>query len=185
MRIILLFCLTFVVPLSYATSVFSVSLDRMAQKAHLIFHGKVISNEVRVDSSGQIATYTEFKVMESVKGNIGSTHTIKQVGGRVPGREWQFEIQGVPKFFVGQEVVVFLPRPSRTGFSSPIGLSQGRFAIRDTLQGKMVGNGRTVDKLITKSAIAAKAINLKSVPGRPDKAKLEDFLNTVRRLAAP
>lgn len=169
-----------------ATSVLPVSLQRMAQTAEMIFHGTAIGNEVRLDqASGRVATYTSFKVIEVIKGNPGATHTIKQIGGQLPGSNVRLVIHGVPRFDVGEEYVIFLPKTSSLGFASPIGLSQGKFDIRK-LNGQAVVNNRNrlaaemkttpqLDLPDTPSAIAADP-----TPDQPATLHLADFLQTVR-----
>ena len=171
-----------------ATSVLPVSLQRMAQTAEMIFHGTAIGNEVRLDpASGRVATYTSFKVIEVIKGNPGATHTIKQIGGQLPGSNVRLMIHGVPRFAVGEEYVIFLPKASSLGFASPIGLSQGKFDIRKLNGQAVVANGRALaaemktapqlDLPDTPSAIAADPM-----PDQPATLHLADFLQTVRSM---
>lgn len=181
MRIVVFLVLFLLASTGQATSVFAVPLERMAKSAHIIFYGRVTANETRLDEANQVATYTQFEVLDVVRGQVASSHTIKQFGGRLPGSDIVVEIRSIPKFSVGQEFVVFLPKPSRSGFSSPMGLSQGAYIVKDTLAGKIVGNGRAMDSLISPKM----GINIKSLSGRPDKAKLTDFLTAVRAMAAP
>lgn len=116
-----------------ATSVLPISLQRMTAVADIVFHGKAVSNETRLDPvSKNIATFTRFEVIEVVKGTPGRTHTIKQIGGQIPGSNSRLIIYGVPQFTTGEEYVVFLPKASSLGFSSPLGLSQGKFDIRNS-----------------------------------------------------
>ena len=169
-----------------ATSVLPVSLQRMAQTAEMIFHGTAIGNEVRLDqASGRVATYTSFKVIEVIKGNPGATHTIKQIGGQLPGSNVRLVIHGVPRFAVGEEYVIFLPKASSLGFASPIGLSQGKFDIRKLNGQAVVTDGRALaaemkttpqlDLPDTPSAIVADP-----TPDQPATMHLTDFLITVR-----
>lgn len=128
-----------------ATSVLPISLQRMAIKAEIIFHGTAINNEVKLDqASGRVATYTTFKVSEVIKGNPGATHTIKQIGGQLPGSQVRQIIHGVPQFSPGQDYVVFLPKASSLGFSSPIGLSQGKFDVHKHDGKSVINNQRAV-----------------------------------------
>ena len=114
-----------------ATSLLPVSPQRMAAVAEHIFHGRVIDNTVELDPvSGRVATFTTFRVLEAIKGDIGETHTIKQIGGQLPGSRVRLVIHGVPQFETNAEYVVFMPAPSSLGFASPIGLSQGKFDIQ-------------------------------------------------------
>ena len=129
-EVMLLSLLTWQLPAA-ATSVLPISLQRMTAAADLIFHGKVVASEVRHDpASGRVVTLTTFAVIEIIKGETGETHTIKQIGGHLPGSNVRQVIQGVPGFSTGREYVVFLPRASSLGFSSPIGLSQGKFDVQ-------------------------------------------------------
>jgi hypothetical protein len=175
-----------------ATSVLPVSLQRMTSKAAIIFHGTAINNEVKLDqTSGRVATYTTFKVNEAIKGDPGTTHTIKQIGGQLPGSNVRQLIHGVPRFAVGREYVIFLPKTSSLGFASPIGLSQGKFGIRQLNGETIVSNGRPLTALMksspqqnlpsTPSALAARqAPTLKAISNQPANARLDDFLHTVR-----
>lgn len=175
-----------------ATSVLPVSLQRMATKAEIIFHGTAIGNEVRLDpASGRVATYTTFKVSEVIKGGPGATHTIKQIGGQLPGSQVRQIIHGVPEFSVGRDYVVFLPKASSLGFSSPIGLSQGKFNIRKLKGQSLVSNGRSLAALMktapqqdlpdSPSALASnRAPALKAIDGQPGSAHLTDFIQAVR-----
>ena len=175
-----------------ATSVLPVSLQRMAQTAEMIFHGTAIGNEVRLDpASGRVATYTSFKVIEVIKGNPGATHTIKQIGGQLPGSNVRLMIHGVPRFAVGEEYVIFLPKASSLGFASPIGLSQGKFGIRKLNGETVVSNGRSLAALMKTTpqqdlpdAPSAKAVSrapaLKAIADHPASARLPEFIQTVR-----
>ena len=163
-----------------ATSVLPISLQRMTAAADVIFHGKVISNEVRSDPvSGNVATFTTFEVTELVKGSTGATHTIKQIGGEMPGGQMRQIVHGVPRFHTGQEYVVFLPKPSSLGFASPIGLSQGRFDV-------LRANGKPVIKdrraaATTRSATAELPSGVEAAPAQ-QAVRLDDFLQGVRAM---
>ena len=175
-----------------ATSVLPVSLQRMAKSAETIFHGTAIGNEVRLDqASGRVATYTTFKVIEVIKGSPGATHTIKQIGGQLPGSNVRQVIHGVPRFTVGEEYVIFLPKASSLGFASPIGLVQGKFDVRRHSGDTLVSNGRSLAALMKTtpqqaspngpSALASKrAPVLNSIEGQPASARLSDFMQAVR-----
>jgi hypothetical protein len=182
MFLILLFCSLH----AAATSVLPVSLQRMAKTAETIFHGTAIGNEVRLDqASGRVATYTSFKVIEVIKGNPGEIHTIKQIGGQLPGSNVRQVIHGVPRFAVGEEYVIFLPKASSLGFASPIGLSQGKFDIRKRNGQAVVTNRRqlaALEKSTSQHALpnVPSAITADPMPDQPATMHLADFLQTVR-----
>lgn len=177
-----------------ATSVLPVSLQHMATAAEVIFHGITISNEVRQDpQSGRVATFTTFEVIENIKGDVGATHTIKQIGGQLPGSNVRMVIHGVPRFSVGQEYVVFLPKASNLGFSSPIGLSQGKFNIRKLNGETVISNGRPLAALMettqqpglpnTPSALVTSQVpSLKAIADHPSSVRIQDFMQTIRSM---
>ena len=137
----LVYALTLAVP-AHATSVLPLYLDEVVDQATTAFQGTVTdSHSARDPVSHAIVTYTTFRVSDVLKGFVPPTYTIKQIGGAVPGEKVQFRVMGVPKFTVGQEYVVFMAGVSAQGFSSPIGLAQGRYAVRQDAKGKHVGNG--------------------------------------------
>ena len=175
-----------------ATSVLPVSLQRMTTAADLIFHGRAIDNQVRLDeTSGRVATFTTFEIIELVKGEAGPTHTIKQIGGQLPGSKVRQVIHGVPRFIAGEEYVIFLPKASSLGFASPIGLSQGKFSVLKRNGESVVSNGRPIAALMKNtsdevlnnlpSAVSTeKAPLLKALPDYSARARLPDFMLTVR-----
>ena len=168
-----------------ATSVLPISLQRMTAAADLIFHGRAIAEEVKRDpASGRVVTLTTFAVIEIVKGETGEMHTIKQVGGHLPGSKVRQVIHGVPRFSTGQEYVVFLPRASSLGFSSPIGLSQGKFDV-DRIDGQAVIRGRRAAAAVSQqpaqqpSPETPAAFISEQGERTAETVKLADFLQSV------
>ena len=131
-----------------AASVRELMLDEIIDTATIAFQGTCTGNRTERDPlTNFVVTYTTFAVTDVLKGNVQTTHTIKQLGGEMPGGELSFRVDGVPTFTVGAEYVVFLAGVSSAGFSSPIGLAQGKFSVRQTTTGKTVTNGRSVREL--------------------------------------
>ena len=184
LRILILLFGLLTVSTSYATTIKHVPLARMAQTAEVIFHGLVISNEVRVDDISQrVATFTTFQIIDAIKGVNTETFTLKQFGGQLPGSTLVHRIHGMPRFTESEEYVVFLPAASRLGFASPIGLMQGSFTVGKDTSGKTVSNGRAISSLLPADNTTRARTALQAVPGHPGKAALEDFLQTVRVLS--
>ncbi len=176
------------------TSVLPMSLQRITATAEVIFHDKAVSNEVRLDpQSGRVATFTTFEVIEVVKGNVDATHTIKQIGGQLPGSSVRQVFHGVPRFRSGHEYVVFLPKASSLGFASPIGLTQGKFDVYK-LNGQSVvkqrpgGSAQTGIPTQQKLSKVPSGVALGNTPGpgaSPDSTQsigLPEFLQTVHGL---
>ena len=162
-----------------ATSLRPISLEQLSTRATLIFFGEVLSNQVKQDEqSGYIATFTEFKVIDLIKGNSTDTHTIKQIGGNLKDRNMALRIHGVPRFQVGNNYVVFLPTKSKLGFSSPLGLHQGSFSVLTINNEQIVNSGHSlVNQAQTSKAVQ---VPLAVRVDRPSQARLDDFINTVR-----
>ncbi len=180
----LLFNLFSLSPVS-ATSLRPISLEQLSTRATLIFYGQVISNQVKQDEqSGQIATFTEFKVMDLIKGNAADTHTIKQIGGELKDRNIALRIHGVPKFRAGKNYVVFLPTRSKLGFSSPLGLHQGSFSVLNINGEQLISNGRSLasQSQTQQSVQTSRAVQVPLAVrvDKPSQARLDDFINTVR-----
>jgi hypothetical protein len=105
----------------------------MVKAADRIFVGKCLAVGTRRDERGVPATYATFEVTEAIKGPLGKQVTIKQIGARsgtLPG------IPGLPTYEVGEVVLLFLHRDSQYGFTSPVGLHQGKWKVLETSPGK-------------------------------------------------
>jgi len=168
-----------------ATSLLPLTLEQLSTRADLIFYGKVISNEVKKDEqSGQIATFTEFEVINLIKGTAGSTHTIKQIGGFHKNSNTRLMIHGVPEFQTGKEYVVFLPKKSSLGFCSPLGLHQGSFPVSTENNEKIINSGRNLAEqpnTLNRDVQVPLAVRA----DMPSQSRLDDFINTVRAYNTP
>ena len=183
-----------------AASVTPAGLERLLGSAEYVFHGRCLSNQVELDiGSNLVVTYTTFEVLDAVKGEPGSTHTIKQIGGYLPGSNVYMNWPGVPRFVVGEEYVIFLPPQSSAGFSSPVGLGQGKFKVLPALQGQDVSNGRDFEELLknvpvtqvpaivmTRMKQKFSTLSANTSQGAAGRARmgLDDFLATVRSMEA-
>jgi len=172
-------------PSASATSVLPISLEQLSTRATLIFYGEVISNQVKKDEqSGHIATFTEFKIINLIKGIADQTHIIKQIGGHLKESDVVLRIHGVPEFQNNKNYVVFLPEKSSSGFSSPLGLHQGAFTVLTINGEQIVSNGRNLSEQPVHSnrnvqvPLAVRASN-------PAQSRLDDFVNTVRAYNTP
>lgn len=128
---------------THAATVLPLTLDEIIDTSTVAFQGTCIANRTERDTSTNfVVTYTTFDVTDVIKGDVKTTHTIKQIGGIMPADEISFRVRGIPTFAVGQDYVVFLAGVSSAGFSSPIGLGQGQFTVRQGPTGRTVTNGR-------------------------------------------
>ena len=145
-----------------AASVVLLGLEAMQRDAEFIFHGECISvHESKDTKTDFVVTFTTFKVVKVIKGNVSNTYTIKQFGGAPLDNGDVTIVSGVPRFEIGEEYVIFLPRPSSLGFSSPIGLSQGIFDVaQDRLGSLSVSNGRDFSELLPNSPSVSAGLRL-------------------------
>ena len=128
---------------AFATSVLPLDLGQVIDQSAVAFQGTVVDNRSGRDpQTGMLVTMTTFRVDDVLKGNVPGTYTVKQIGGEDSTTGMRFKAMGVPTFTVGQSYVVFMAGVSSAGFSSPIGLGQGRFQILDGEAGPEVENGR-------------------------------------------
>jgi hypothetical protein len=179
LKYILILGLSFL-PSAWATSVLPLSLEQLSTQASLIFFAEVVSNQSKIDEkSGRIATFTEFKIVDLIKGDAEQRHTIKQIGGYDTNSNTRLFVHGVPTFQVGNEYVVFLPKESNLGFSSPLGLYQGSYTVTKIDGEQLVSNGRNLTEPASTNNYAVQiplAINVE----KPTQSRLNDFINTIR-----
>jgi len=167
-----------------AMSVLPLYLDEIVNDAAIAFQGKSLENHSELDpQTNSIVTYSTFEVQEVLKGEVGATHTIKQIGGKLQGKINQ--ITGMPTFTVGESYVLFLYGVSASGFSSPVGLSQGKFNIISVPTGLHVSNGRDFKEMtlgIPTSLVPLPALNkMQQAPGPIKQLELEEFKRLVRQ----
>jgi hypothetical protein len=163
-----------------ATTVIPLFMDEIIDGSAVAFQGTVTANRSERDAKGFVVTYTTFSVTDVLKGQVASSYTIKQIGGSLPAENLSYKVQGVPTFSMGQSYVVFLPGVSALGFSSPVGLSQGRFNIA----AGEVSNGRDFGELMSRMAPGANARAPQgngNANGRQNRLNLDDFKNAIRQ----
>ena len=129
------------------------------------------------------------EVLESVRGAGGRRITFREYAAHGQSRMKQVQNQQ-HNYRVGEEVVLFLYPPSKAGFSSPVGGSQGKFeVIRRGGQG-LVSNGvrnmglfRGVEEAAAAKGIVFSAGQRKVMKQTPAELKVDDLLGIVRQLA--
>lgn len=182
--VISLACALWIAAPARAASVVPLYLDEIADTAAVVFEGTCTGNRTERDpQTGYVVTFTTFAVHDAIKGGAGASYTIKQIGGSLPGEELQYRVQGVPAFTVGETYVVFLAGVSSLGFSSPIGLAQGRFRVAGAPAAQKVANGRDFKELTARiaSRVPAHARALMQEAAGPAlEMDLADFKQTVR-----
>lgn len=175
--------LMFGVP-AQAASVVPLYLDEIVDQSAVAFQGTCTGNRSERDPhTGMVVTYTTFEVHDVLKGEIGSVYTVKQMGGVLPSEGLGFKMEGVPTFEEGRGYVVFFAGVSRLGFSSPIGLSQGRFSVIADRDRHQVTNGRDFKELTARmgpQALPKSAQAKFGAAGEVRELGLDEFKTMVR-----
>lgn len=118
-----------------ATTLQRLSVEKMVDAAQIIVRARCVSNEPRWDR-GEIWTFTSFEVKDTWKGAPNTFVTVRLLGGTLG--LLTSNVSGVPKFNVGDEVILFL-EPTTVGDLTVASWEQGTFRIaRDTRSGDEV-----------------------------------------------
>lgn len=168
-----------------AATVRPLHLDEIVDGAATAFQGTCLGNRSERDAATNlVVTYTRFRVGEVLKGSVPATYEIKQIGG-VLG-DLVYRAEGIPNFVAGEEYVVMLPGVSAAGFSSPVGLGQGRFAVIPGAAGGRVANGRDFREMTAGISDASLPASLvaKAEGAKVRDLDLVEFKQLVRARAA-
>ncbi|HEV8660971.1 MAG TPA: PKD domain-containing protein [Thermoanaerobaculia bacterium] len=109
-----------------ATTIVMPSDEQLIQKSPVIVRGMVVSSEP-VERGGAIWTETVLQIDETLKGNVGATVTIREIGGMIGNRITK--IFGAPEYATGEHVLAFLT-PTPRGDYQTIDLFVGKFSER-------------------------------------------------------
>lgn len=116
-----------------ASQVRALNIEQMTHRADRIFSGRVVAVQVRFDRTlRQHVTDVTLEVERAVKGDLTGRVTITLFGWQKLERGESRAgraMKGLPLFSENEEVVLFLYAESRLGFTSPVGLGQGKFSV--------------------------------------------------------
>jgi hypothetical protein len=127
---LLLAAIIAVAPLALATTVIPPTFDELVDQADTIFHGQVTqvkSEWVGEGAQRHIMSYVTFKVADSLKGNAGSSYTIRMLGGTVDGET--MGVTDAPRFAMGDEDILFVQN-NGSQFIPLVGIMHGRFHVQ-------------------------------------------------------
>jgi hypothetical protein len=109
-----------------ATTLVRLTFPDLVKDASAIAHVRCQGSQAVFDH-GEIWTDTSFEVLESMKGNLSATITVRQPGGKLAGLESR--VDGTPQFRADEEVYLFLAGQPRARLFL-VGWSQGTFRIQ-------------------------------------------------------
>lgn len=187
----ILFLLVFSSTLSndcHADRVRPMNLEQLVEGAEIIFEGECTAARTGKDpATGILATWYTFRVTRGILGDLDETFELKQYGGR----EGDNRVQGPSVGYQpGEKVLLFLYGVSELGFSSAVGLQQGKFIIQEVSETKAqyVTNGLSAKSVFDKMNVDPPSVNAKgvSVQGQErllsQRLELKQFRTEVQRL---
>jgi hypothetical protein len=109
-----------------ATTLVRLTFPELVKDSSAIAHVRCLGSQALFENK-EIWTDIHFEVLESAKGNLPATITVRQPGGKLAGLESR--VDGTPQFRSSEEVYLFLAgQPGGRLFL--VGWSQGTFRIR-------------------------------------------------------
>ena len=160
------------------------NLESLIQQSGMIFAGKVIDVEtgMKDDRMNLYMTYYTFQILDPIFGVEGDTVRVKQYGGEADGKK--LYPAGVPRFELGEEVVVMLYPASKIGMTSAVGKDQGKFWIQQDTStgGKVVSNKLKNKGLFRRLKHPGLVTDPDWIAHQPDSIPYTGFLETVRNL---
>lgn len=127
----------FAVASALATTVIPPTFDQLVNQAQLIFQGTVTDVQSQWTGEGaqrHIVSLVTFKIDDSIKGDPGSTYTLRMLGGTVGDQT--MEVTDAPKFVAGDRDILFVENNGQQ-FVPLVGIMYGRFHLqRDAQSGK-------------------------------------------------
>jgi hypothetical protein len=107
------------------------NLAYLTRRAGVIVQGRVVSVRYEpLPGYSHIPTVrVTLKVEQMLRGPVGGEYTFRQMLPPLRAQASKY------RYAVGQDLMLFLPMPSRYGLSSPLGHEQGTFRIRRDAQG--------------------------------------------------
>jgi hypothetical protein len=128
----------FAIPVSlFGVKFIPATLEQLSERAQVVVHGMVRERVIERDASGRVYTKVQIAVAETWKGAPGNDFTVVQSGGILGERA--HHVDGQEPLEIGEEVVLFLVlNQHRQGVV--VGLSQGKFKVRDQDGEKTVQN---------------------------------------------
>jgi hypothetical protein len=112
-----------------AASVVAPTFDAMVTRAQSVFVAETLdvrSRWVSTSSGRAIVTVVTFKVIRTLKGELGGQTQLEFLGGTVG--EYRMEVPGIPRFRVGDEDVLFVDERGQP-VSPVVGFMHGRFRV--------------------------------------------------------
>lgn len=110
-----------------ASTLVRLDLPQLVRQSDSIVQGRVVHVEAKWEQN-LVFTYVYLDVEDPLKGERLTTIVIRQVGGTIGALN--MDVNGMPKFATGQQVLVFL-KAHRDRTFQVVGMNQGRYEVID------------------------------------------------------
>ena len=171
-----------------ATTVVPPTFEEMAERADLVFVGKVAGSAAQWWGAGTnqaIFTEVDFHTEEVLKGSAAASVRLRFLGGTVNGVT--LEVVGVPQFKVGDRVLLFV-EGNGVQFCPLVGVYHGKFGVRNDVKRGcdivLMHDGRPLRDVAEIGAEENTTLGLKraklSIPADRESMSLDDFKARIR-----
>ena len=168
---------------AHAQRTIRMNIERMVSDAAIIVHGTVTNVESSADPQTFIvSTSVTIAVTENFYGADQPTVTVKMVGGRTSKKRVKFA--EMPAFKVGEEIFSLFFAPSKYGFTSPVGMGQGKFTVEKdaATDKKVVRNAINNARLFSEMKHASDLSNSSIITTNESMLSAEHLSKTIRSL---
>lgn len=159
---------------SYSLKEAFIPVSDVAKSSSEIVVAKCTSSVAKFDEkTGFVYTYTTFKVSNSLKNSITSDEIQFRIIGGQDG-DIRTDVQGLPKFDVNQEMVLFLDAKNRNGYYRLSSFANGIYKIKtDEKTGEKYVDNPPPEMLSSSSSNLKQEQNVSSMP-------LDDFISNIK-----
>lgn len=111
-----------------ASTVVSLNFDELSRASNAVVAGEVRAIAADRDANGYIYSTVTIRVAEAVPQALaGTDYTFRMIGGTLNGQSTY--IEGMPKFAVGDRLILFLNESTDSAMGPTVGLWQGVFHL--------------------------------------------------------
>ncbi|MHB1051383.1 MAG: hypothetical protein ACYC09_14990 [Bacteroidota bacterium] len=167
----------------FAQRTIRVNLEEMVSAAGMIVHGTVIFVKTEIDpQTGILSTFVTIDVTENLYGQPEGVVTMKMVAAKT--ESGARKLAEMPVFTPGEEIVVFFHLPSELGFTSPVGMGQGKFSVitDPKTQQKIVRNGMNNARLFSGLKHSTALAKTEWTKNANEPVTVSDLTATIRSL---
>ena len=111
-----------------ASTVVPLNFDELSRASNTVVAGEVVNIAADRDANGYIHSTVTIRVAEAVPQTlVGTDYVFRMIGGTLNGQSTY--IEGMPKFAVGDGLILFLNEATDSAMGPTVGLWQGVFLV--------------------------------------------------------